>query len=250
MLDLLIKEFKTAPQWQKILLILLLGVLSFHFFIYTGFVAFEKKIESQEIKRDLLFRQLQSEHYILEDAKVISANYKKTTAQLTDKLSAKSELELTLKQLIKKYSRKVIEYQYINPEKIDYGEFIQETIQLKLSRPDFIVLFRAISELPFVNIKKAEYVTEVLTLRLEFLTKKGLSNSRKTVIFPKQNPARTEQTLAIQGFYAKGNLTKVIINNKVYNTGDKVGRFSILGIYPEHKSIKIKDKNNIKVIYK
>lgn len=255
MLDHLLQELKGAPLWQKILLMVLLGVLFFYFVIGGSVTFMDKKLMALDKKRDVLFRDVQVVRYLLNDREIIEQNYQQVKYNIAKKIENEKNFENRFSALLRQHSDNIFFYEYNNTKGEDYNGIEKKYLQIKvrITEKNFKVLLQQIERFNCLVIAKVDYDKNILDLELEYFVNNGIVVKQaplpivKTV--KKSNPAAVNKKtrsvtlspkILLQGFYVNDKEPKAIINDIVYKAGDKCGLYTIIEIYPEKKYVRLR----------
>lgn len=256
MFDILSKDFKSAPFWQKVILIVLLGILFFHIFVRSGVTLFSQKLHKLETEREALTKQLQMMQYLIADQKVIEKNQERESKLLAAKLLAQSEVESAIRKTFAGLSRKVISGEFAAvPDRV-YLLFSRSTcrFQAVVLPQNLTKILAALDQLPGVDIKSIDYQNSILNIELWYFYRKGgaaknNSVSSKNVSATKRQKKQVQpgQNL-VQGFYTNQQVRQTIINGRLFRVGDKCGKYTIIGIDPEQKIVRVRANGRIRTI--
>lgn len=257
MFELIAKDFKNAPLWQKIVLLVLLGILFFHIFVRSGLVLFSKKIDQLDRQRDFLFKKMQTLNYLLEDEKVIRKNYKLTEQAVLGKLINEKEMKTVLYRIIVLRCQKILSLEFIKEPEQTYQYFDQKTLRVKaVLQPGKVAeLISVFDQLPYLELKNIDYQNGLINFELKYFCRKNLSGSSNTgaqkllnTEKPKIRKNYLPATGVLQGFYTQHNKTQAIINSKLYSIGGKCGKYTIIDINPQLKYIVMKTGGRKKIV--
>jgi hypothetical protein len=258
MFDILTRDFKNAPLWQKILLLILLGFLFYHLFIKSGIDLFGKKIRQFEQQRNVLSRQLQTMQYLVADKNVIEKNYEKETRLFLINLVTRSAAEDVLRRTFKKGATNVLRNEFTAQPEKDFGSFCRSTARfqaLVLPR-NLAQLLSQVDSLPGVDIKSIDYQNKILNIELWIFYRKSPApwpaTKTNKVKAGKKNvvvlPSEITKKYLLQGFYVNNSSKQVIINDHLFGIGGKCGKYTIIEVDPENKTIRIKADGRVKKI--
>lgn len=258
MFDILTRDFKNAPLWQKILLLILLSFLFYHLFIKSGIDLFGKKINQLERQRDVLARQLQTMQYLVADKNIIEKNYEKETKLFLQSLATRSVAENALRRTFKKGAANVLRNEFTAQPEKDFGSFCRNTARFQaLVLPQNLAqLLSQIDSLPGVDLKSIDYQNKILNIELWIFYRKTRAPSIETktnkLNIGKKNtaglPSEMTKKYLLQGFYVNNSIKQVIINDRLFGIGGKCGKYTIIEVDPEKKTIRIKADGRIKMI--
>jgi len=232
MFDILARDFKTSPLWQKIFLLALLAVLFFHLFIRSGLGFFSKKISQIDQRRDLLFRQVQRSRYLLSDQKVIEQNYTRAESRLLKTVWSETDIKKLMRQALSRQAQRTLSLDFSPQPLKTFPKFFLGSARIQAIVP-FAKLYPLLSEwqrMPYVQITSIDYQANYLNLTLEYLYKKegAINAPANTVVSNKQIRRGQKAPLLgeykLQGFITT-QLTQAIISNKLYSVGSKCGKY-------------------------
>ena len=165
------QEFKAAPRWQKIFLILLLfGVLTY-LALYPLWHFSDKQVRALYNKRDILSADLRAAQVLLQDDKVIINKYNTLKTKIAAELYARNDLQALVREAIQKNAVRLYELNWASTWTKDYTG-IAETevfINMRIEEQNLRQLLTALLAPAYSCIDTLNYQDNVLTIKLKYL---------------------------------------------------------------------------------
>jgi hypothetical protein len=243
LLAVLKQEFNNAPIWQKLMLIGLAAFIFYYFAVRPSLSASRKILVELDSHRDNVFRELQSARYLLEDARVISENYKLVRDEIAENIYYLRGFEKFIRTVFVQNSREIYIIDFPEAIQTDFGGITQVKVQVKLriSPEQLVKIIGRLSEIKYTSITYLEYKNNILLLEADFLVNQGYIVFRPRLaakpLLKTAVKSQQPEPIRINGFLTLDGVNKVLLNSKLFNIGDKYQGYTIISIDTERKQV-------------
>lgn len=228
-------DYRFAPLWQKLFLVLLLSLIFFFLVLRPLFLVSLQEIRILENERNRIDSLIQANKILIHDVSAINKNAQLVQENLRHKVLTLPQLKDTLTKTLRRHTVLVFQCDILDAQKLDYGMLAAVPVNIKVNVPTSRVdlLLRDVLSIGFGQIRSVEYAGQVLTMDLLYVyTKTPVAvrtvqqrNGKRQAVFVPRTPQ-------LQGFISSGTRVGVICNNQVYYSGDRCGEYVIVSIQP------------------
>jgi hypothetical protein len=237
------QEFRKAPVWQRVLLLVLLGFLLYYVLIIPSFRVTRVFLRELDEQRDVLFRQVQQAQYIIEDEPAITRNYQIAREQAAQKIYQRAGVQQLLTRQIKSLSpRAVIEFPESKQEDVDGLAWITLQAKAKLSSQELRQLFDSLLLVPTLRVQYVDYKDKQLIIEATVLTNTGIRVTRgiRAEQSLSKSTAPSQPIFKLNGFFTKAGESKALIDGRLFAVGDIYQGYTIIEVNPKQRNVILK----------